>query len=324
MRRNAGWQASAMVGDAGGASGGGRLAALHLLLVWATMTAAVPVLGFGLVVTAWGGGAEAAAPAFVLGAPLTVGLLAVAGLSARTVVPLCGSVAGRLGWAVLVFFLGTIGVAAGLAAYGADVDLGSAGTRVALTGVPYAVAAAFFVPSRWVRLGAGAALATCVMYGGFLGPAQAQERRHAAEVARYREHPELLYVGAAPPGMQISHVVVGPAYVSVDYRPVAQNEAGYVGLTMRSQLTPTAQCPELVQKDVTCSVDARGDVRTVRELPGGTRAITLTRHLRDAEAEVNSQYLDESGLRHLLDTLHPLSDEELERLMREKVIEQGY
>ncbi|MFC8242111.1 hypothetical protein [Streptomyces chartreusis] len=117
------------------------------------MTAAVPVLGFGLVVTAWGGGAEAAAPAFVLGAPLTVGLLAVAGISARTVVPLCGSVAGRLGWAVLVFFLGTIGVAAGLAAYGADVDLGSAGTRVALTGVPYAVAAAFFVPSRWVRLG---------------------------------------------------------------------------------------------------------------------------------------------------------------------------
>lgn len=324
MRLNAGWQSSGMAGDAGVASGRGRLAALHLLLVWATMTAAVPVLGFGLLVTGWGGGTEAAVVAFVLGAPLTVGLLAVAGISARTVVPLCGSVAGRLGWAVLVFFLGTVGVAAGLAAYGADVELGSAGTRVALTGVPYAVAAAFFVPGRWVRLGAGAALAICVMYGGFLGPAQAREHQHAAEVGRYREHPELLYVGAAPPGMQISHVVVGPAYVGVDYRPVAQNEVGYVGLTMRSQLTPTAQCPELVQKDVTCSVDARGDMRTVRELPGGTHAITLTRHLRHAEAEVNSQYLDESGLRHLLDTLHPLSDKELEKLMREKVIEQGY
>lgn len=324
MRRNVGWQASGMAGEAGGASGRGQLTALHLLLVWATMTAAVPVLGFGLLVTGWGGGTEAAVLAFVLGAPLTVGLLALAGISARTVVPLCGSVAGRLGWAVLVFFLGTVGVAAGLAAYGADVDLGSAGTRVALTGVPYAVAAAFFVPSRWVRLGAGAALATCVMYGGFLGPAQAREHQHAAEVARYREHPELLYVGAAPPGMRISHVVVGPAYVSVDYRPVAQNELGHVGLTMRSPLTPTVECPELSGKDVTCSVDARGDMRTVRELPGGTRAITLTRHLRDAEAEVNSQYLDESGLRHLLDTLHPLSDKELEGLMREKVIEQGY
>ncbi|MEV8386034.1 hypothetical protein AB0P44_34675 [Streptomyces chartreusis] len=300
------------------------MAALHLLLVWATMTAAVPVLGFGLLVTGWGGGTEAAVPAFVLGAPLTVGLLAVAGMSARTVVPLCGSVAGRLGWAVLVFFLGTVGVAAGFAAYGADVDLGSAGTRVALTGVPYAVAAAFFVPSRWVRLGAGAALAICVTYGGFLGPAQARDNQHAAEVARYREHPELLYVGAAPPGMQISHVVVGPAYVIVDYRPVAQNEVGYVGLTMRSPLTPTVECPELLGEDVTCSVDARGDMRTVRELPGGTRAITLTRHLRDAEAGVHSQYLDESGLRHLLDTLHPLSDKELERLMREKAIEQGY
>ncbi|MGW4170752.1 hypothetical protein ACWEGX_28015 [Streptomyces chartreusis] len=71
-------------------------------------------------------------------------------------------------------------------------------------------------------------------------------------------------------------------------------------------------------------MDGRGDMRTVSELPGDTRAVTLTRHLRDAEAEVNSQYLDEPGLRHILDTLHPLSDEELERLMREKAIEQGY
>ncbi|WP_432192359.1 hypothetical protein [Streptomyces sp. bgisy027] len=31
----------------------------------------------------------------------------------------------------------------------------------------------------------------------------------------------------------------------------------------------------------------------------------------------------ESGLRHLLDTLRPLSDSELERLMEEKVIERG-
>ncbi|MCX5315886.1 hypothetical protein [Streptomyces sp. NBC_00154] len=62
----------------------------------------------------------------------------------------------------------------------------------------------------------------------------------------------------------------------------------------------------------------------LRRLPGGTRDITLTRRHHDAEVEVTSQSLDEPGLRRLLSTLHPLSNTELERLMREKVITQGY
>ncbi|SCF91112.1 hypothetical protein [Streptomyces sp. Ncost-T10-10d] len=302
-------------------SSGRVLTALHLFLVWATMTAAVPALGFGLLVTAWAGGTGATAPLFALGVPLTVGLLATAGIPARTVVPLCGSVPQRLGWAVLVFVLGTLGVFAGLAAYGGDVDLGSASTRIALTGAPYAVAAAFFVPSRWVRLGAVAALAAGVAYGGFVGPAQSQQRQHEAEVARYREHPELLYLGAAPPGMRVSHAEAGPAYFSVEYRTVREDGFAYVGLTVRSPLTPTPRCPELVEKGVTCTVDAHGEMRTVRDIPGGGRAVTLTRRHRNAEAEVTSQTLEEPGLRHLLNTLHPLSDTELEKLMREKKID---
>ncbi|MDO0935126.1 hypothetical protein QQY66_26930 [Streptomyces sp. DG2A-72] len=299
----------------------GALTALHLLLVWATMTAAVPVLGFGLVVTGWSGGAGVAVLVFLLAVPLTVGLLATAGTPARTVVPLCDSAPGRLGWAALVFVLGTLGVLAGVAAYGGDVDLGSAGTRVALTGVPYAVAAAFFVPDRWVRLGAVAALAAGVVYGGFVGPAQAQGRRHAAEVARYREHPELLYVIATPPGMRAARAVVGPASFSLEYHSVRQD--GYVGLTVRRPLTPTPRCPEFIGKDATCTVDVRGEMRTIHSLPGGTRDITLTRRHRDAEVEVTSKSLDEPGLRRLLNTLHPLTDTELERLMREKIITQG-
>jgi hypothetical protein len=302
-------------------SGRRVLTALHLFLVWAAMAAAVPPLGFGLLVAGWGGGAGAAALLFVLGVPLTVGLLATAGIPARTVVPLCGSARQRLRWAVLVFVLGTLGVLAGLAAYGEDVGLGSAGTRIALTGAPYAVAAAFFVPGRWVRLGAVAALAAGVVYGGFVGPAQSQQLQHEAEVARYREHPELLYLGAAPPGMRVSHAWVGPASFSVDYRGVREDEFAYVALTVRSLLMPTARCSELVEEGVTCTVDVHGVMRRVRDLPGGGRDVTLTRRDRNAEAEVTSQTLDEPGLRHLLDTLHPLSDTELEKLMREKKID---
>ncbi|MET9593005.1 hypothetical protein ABZY45_18910 [Streptomyces sp. NPDC006516] len=291
--------------------------ALHLFLVWATMSAAVPVLGFGLLAAAWGGGAGMAAPLLLLGVPLTVGLLATAGVPVRTVVPSCSSARQRIGWAVLVFVLGTAGVLAGVAAYGGDVDLGSAGTRFALTGVPYAVAAAFFVPGRWVRLGAVAVLAAGVAYGGFLGPAQARQRQHEAEVARYREHAELLYIAPAPSGMQVSRATAGPASFSVEYRSARQDEFALVGLTVRSLLMPTATCSDLVEKDVTCRVDVHGEMRTVRDLPGGGHGVTLTRRHPDAEFEVTSQTLDEAGLRRLLNSVHPLSDAELEKLMRE-------
>ncbi|MDX2602606.1 hypothetical protein PV379_06045 [Streptomyces caniscabiei] len=304
-------------------SGRGALTTLHLLLVWATMAAAMPVLGFGLVMAGWGGGTGAAVSTFALGVPLTVILLATAGLPARTVVPLCDSTPRRFGWAVLVFVLGTLGVLAGLAAYGGDVDLGSAGMRIALTGLPYAVAAAFFVPSRWVRLGAIAVLAAGGVYGGLVGPQQAEQRRHAAEVARYRERPELLYLGDAPPGMRVSRAVVGGGQFSVDYLPVEPDRSGYVNLTVRSPHTPKATCDLLAQKDVTCTVDARGEIRVASALPGDGHHIRLIRGHRGAEVEVSSQSLDEPGLRHLLNTLHPLSDEELETMMREKTITQG-
>ncbi|MGW1672345.1 hypothetical protein [Streptomyces sp. NPDC002324] len=304
-------------------SGRGALTALHLLLVWATMAAAMPVFGFGLLMAGWGGGDGAVVSAFALGVPLTVILLATAGLPARTVVPLCDSTPRRFGWAVLVFVLGTLGVLAGLAAYGGEVDLGSAGMRIALTGLPYAVAAAFFVPSQRVRLGAIAVLAACVVYGGLVGPEQAEQRRHATEVARYRERPELLYVGDTPPGMRVSQAVVGGGQFSVDYLPVEPDQGGYVNLTVRSPHTPKATCALLVQKGVTCTMDERGEIRVVSALPDDGHHIRLIREHRGAEVEVSSQSLDEPGLRHLLNTLHPLSDEELENMMREKTITQG-
>ncbi|MEV6795030.1 hypothetical protein AB0M87_24260 [Streptomyces sp. NPDC051320] len=306
-------------------SGRGALTALHLFLVWAVMTAVVPALGFGLLAAAWGGGAGALLLVLALGVPLTVALLTAAGQPAKTLVPLCGSPRRRWGWAVLVFVPGTIGVLAGLAAYGGDVDLGSAGARITLTGVPYAVAAAFFVPSRWVRSGALAVLAAGVAYGGYIGPAQAQQRQHAAEVAQYREKPELLYLGAAPPGMHVSRAELGPASFLVDYRPLREGyELGYVDLVVRSPFTPSPGCPATAEKGVTCTVDAHRETVTVRDLSGGAREVTLTRRHRNTEFEVNSQTLDEPGLRHLLDTLHPLSDAELGELMREKKIDHGF
>lgn len=296
------------------------LTALHILLVWAAMAVTVPMLGFMLLVTALGGGFAATVPVLVLGAPLTVGLLIVTCVPVRALVPHCETASRRFGWAVAVFVLGTLGVLAGPAAYDRDVEFGSVGVRFALTGVPYAVAAAFFVPHRWARLGAVAALAAAVAYGGFVGPAQSRERQREAETARYREHAELLHLAAAPAGMELSRTEAGPGYFRVEYRPTGRNSTGYVDINLRPTPTPEPRCPEPVRKGDSCTVDAHGGMRTVRAFPGGS-AISLTRRLRGAEAGVSSQTLGEPGLRRLLDTLHPLSDPELRELMREEKID---
>ncbi|MER7223837.1 hypothetical protein [Streptomyces rubradiris] len=296
----------------------GAQTALHLLLVWALMTVAIPVVGFALMATAWAGGYGALVPVLAVGVPLLVALLSMMGAPAKAVVPLCASAPKRLGWATLVFVLGTLGVLAGLVAYGHGVHLGSAGTRVALTGAPYAVAAAFFVPNRWVRLGATAALAAAVAYGGFIGPDQARQRRHTAEVARYREHQELLYTIDTPPGMRVVRAEAGSASFGIEYHSIRRD--GYVGLSVRVPLDPRPSCPTPREKDVTCAVNKRGDMSMVRTFPGGGHHVTLTRRYGAVEAEVTSQTLDEPALRRLLDTLHPLSDAELEGLMKEKAL----
>ncbi|WP_232733989.1 hypothetical protein [Kitasatospora sp. CB02891] len=188
--------------------------------------------------------------------------------------------------------------------------------------MPYVVAAAVFVPGWWVRPTALAALAAGVAHGGFVGPEQAQQRRHEAEVARYRERSELLYLGAAPPGLQVARVETGPAHLGVDYRPVRDGDrSGRVHLTVRRPVTPALRCPEPAETGATCTVDASGELLRVHALPGGGRDVTLVRRHRDVEVEVTGQSLDEAGLRRLLDTLHPLSDPELETLIREKKID---
>ncbi|MEV7415402.1 hypothetical protein [Streptomyces sp. NPDC089919] len=297
------------------------LTALHLLLVWAAMAVAVPVLGMALFTAGWAGGGGAAAVFALIGVPLTVGLLAVAGAPARTAVPWCDTVSRRLGWAVSVFALGTAGALAGVAAWDAGVDLGGDGTRIALVGLPYAVAAALFVPGRAVRLGGVAVLAAGVAYGGFLGPAQARERRDAADLARLREHAELQYLAPAPPGMAVSRAEVGPASFGVDYRPVRQDVPGYVGLVLRPPTVPAPRCADLAAAGRSCTVGAHGELVLVTRLPGGVRDVTLIRRHGRAEAEVSSQSLDERGLRRLLDGLHPLTDAELGSLVREKKVD---
>ena len=126
--------------------------------------------------------------------------------------------------------------------------------------------------------------------------------------------------------MRVSQAVVGHGQFSVDYRPIEPDQSGYVSLTVRSPNTPNtpkATCALLVQKDVTCTVDEHGEIRVASSLPHDGHHIRLIREHRGAEVEASSQSLAEPGLRHLLNTLHPLSDEELENMMREKTITQG-
>ncbi|MFE0646714.1 hypothetical protein ACFW2Y_34735 [Streptomyces sp. NPDC058877] len=141
--------------------------------------------------------------------------------------------------------------------------------------MPYVLAAAFFVPDWRVRMGTLVVLVCGVGYGVFVGPALAEQRQEEAEIARYRQNPELLYLGDSPRGMEISRVRVGPNLFSVDYTPIrAGHDLGYVGFWVNRSSTPALQCPDPVQKEVTCTVDTHGEMRTVISFPGG-RGVTL-------------------------------------------------
>ncbi|MEU3527699.1 hypothetical protein AB0E62_28160 [Streptomyces sp. NPDC038707] len=70
-------------------------------------------------------------------------------------------------------------------------------------------------------------------------------------------------------------------------------------------------------------MNERGEMRMLRPLPDGGHHVTLTGRHGTAEAQITSRTLDEPALRHLLDTLHPVSDAELECLMEEKAIVRG-
>ncbi|MCS0602235.1 hypothetical protein NX794_13610 [Streptomyces sp. LP11] len=94
-----------------------------------------------------------------------------------------------------------------------------------------------------------------------------------------------------------------------------------MGLVVREPLTPVPRCPEPATKGETCTADAHGETVTIHDVGGGLREVTITRRHGKVEAEASSQTLGEPGLRRLLDTLHPVSDRELEGLMREKTIE---
>ncbi|GAA4836489.1 hypothetical protein GCM10023235_09240 [Kitasatospora terrestris] len=284
------------------------------------MAAAVPALGFGLVLAAWGGGAVAALLVLALGVAAAVGLLVAAYLPLRGTAPRYDTTTGILGRALPVFALGTFGVLAGVAAYTSHVDLGSADTRIALTGAPYAFAAAFFVPSRPVRLGAAAVLAAAVAYGGLVVLPHVDQRRYEAEVARYRQHQELLYAGDAPPGMEILRAAAGGDF-RIEYRPVGEYDLRrQVSLTVRHPPTPTLRCPPPVD-GATCAEESNGDLRKVARDPSGSVQVTLTRRHRDVQVDVTARTPDdEPRLRRLLDTLHPLSDGELEELVRQEKI----
>ncbi|MFE4515432.1 hypothetical protein ACFRMQ_14715 [Kitasatospora sp. NPDC056783] len=69
---------------------------------------------------------------------------------------------------------------------------------------------------------------------------------------------------------------------------------------------------------MTCTVDASGELLTVRGFPDGGRSVSLTRRHQNVGAEVTGATVDEAELRRVLDALHPLSDAELEGLIRDK------
>ncbi|QKV95105.1 hypothetical protein HUT19_27965 [Streptomyces sp. NA02950] len=152
---------------------------LYTGLVWLLGALLVPV-GHRLALVAWWGrGTAGVLVASAVVASAMVAALAYGVVPVRRTVPMCRTAAGRLGWALVVFCGGTVGLAAGVGAERAGaLDVGGPLSRAALCGVPYALVAALFIAGVVVRVISGVAVLGVVAYG----TAVTHKARQAEEV----------------------------------------------------------------------------------------------------------------------------------------------
>lgn len=256
----------------------------------------------------------------LVGGAVTVTVLAATGLVVRTVVPLCGTTRGLIGWAVAVFAGGTLGSIAGLTAWTTDeFDLGSADVRIALTGIPYALTAAFFIPGRAIRLASAAALAGTVAFAAYtLQQAGERDTLNALLAGDPLPHEERLLID--PPAdyaIEPDSGTLGPAEFRLHFTAGGRQGAS-PGFDYRVARRPDGDCPEDLPGRISCE-DA-GDGFTVVTQRHDDGEVWTYVHLRRDGLLLTARTapgMDVPKLRAALAAARPATNEELLKILRE-------
>ncbi|MEV4232245.1 hypothetical protein AB0J81_35295 [Streptomyces bobili] len=290
----------------------------HLTAVWLVGCALTHVQSQAVLIALFTDGSELFG--VIVGGGMVVGAVAVLawlGSAVRTLVPLLRRARGRWAWAAGVYTLGTLG-AFGAAVVRFEIDHLENGLLLyPAGGTCYALAAALFLPSFRVRMGAlGAATALTVggMYAAWAAgqPPTLDEWITANGVDR-----TLLRVGDPPPGYALNVMGASEDGFGADYEgPDSARVHLHVAPAGHDTRRVDARgCPVPFGDPIRCTDDGGG--RQLVTFAGGYehQELRLRRGTLVYTVTVEGSRTDLSAARHVLSTLRPATDTELAGLL---------
>ncbi|MFM9493952.1 hypothetical protein ACKI1Q_10035 [Streptomyces galilaeus] len=256
----------------------------------------------------------------VVGGCVAVGAVAVLawfGSAVRTLVPLLRRPRGRWAWAAGVYTLGTVG-AFGAAVVRYEIDHLENGLVLYLAGgTCYALAAALFLPSLRIRMGAlGAATALTVggMYAAWAAgqPPTLDEWITANGVER-----SLLRVGDPPPGYALNVMGASEDGFGADYEgPDSARVHLHVAPAGHDAGRVDARgCPVPFGDLILCTDDGGGRQLVTFAGSYAHQELRLRRGALVYTVTVEGSRTDLAAARHILSTLRPATDTELAGLV---------
>ncbi|MBX9395270.1 hypothetical protein K4749_17120 [Streptomyces sp. TRM72054] len=288
----------------------------HLAAVWLFGCVLTGVQSQAVLVALFVGGTALLVGAVAVVAALAVPALAGLGTAARTIAPLTRRRRGLWAWAVSVYVLGTIG-AFGAAVVNFQVNRLENGLLLyPAGGLCYALAAALFLPDTRVRLGALGAAAVLAVGGSYATwdatrPPTLDEWLTANDVDR-----ALLRIGDPPPGHTLRVLGASEDGFGADYeRP--HSDGLHLAVARQGHDTRRADargCPVPSGEPIHCTDDGEG--RQLITYEGGYEHQELRLRRDGLTYTVTLQGTDNdlTAARHILSTLRPATDGELDGL----------
>lgn len=288
---------------------------VHLAAVW-LVGAFLTQLQLVAVLVALFAGGLTPFTAVVVGVVVILAAAAFAGLgtAARTTVPLLRRPRGLWAWTAGVYGLGTIGAFVAVVVDFKTNRLDGGIWLYVVGGTCYALAAALFLPSLRVRLGALGAAAALAAGGPYAVWAAAQPPTLDEWITANGVDRAMLQVGDAPPGYTLRVGGASEDGFGADYERPHSSVRLHLGVERTGHDTRRADargCPVPFGNPIHCEDDGGGRQLVTYEGDYEHQELRLRRDGLVYTVTMDGLRTDLSPARHILSTLRPATDAEL-------------
>lgn len=298
----------------------GRVLA-HLAAVWLVGCIVTGLQWYAAVIALFIGRATLRVAVVVAVVILAVAVFAGLGTTVRTMVPVMRRRRGLWAWAAGVHVLGTCGVfGAAVVNYAIDRMVGDLWLYV-VGGACYALAAALFLPGIRIRIGALAAASALAATGSYAAWAASRPPTVEEWITANRVDRALLRVGGPPPGYTLRVLGASEDGFGAEYEraPSARLHLGVARTGHDTRRADAHGCPVPVGQPIRCEDDGGGRQSVRYEGDHEHQELRLRRDGLVYTVAMEGIHTDLSAARHILSTLRPATDAELDSLLERPV-----